>query len=408
MSLPVEASQSTGRPPRGLGRLLASTAVSMVGQGAVAAAVPLLAATLTRDPLGVSAVAAAMYVAWLVVGLPAGALVDRWPRRQVMVSADLVRALLLGGLSVAVLADRLPLAGLVAVVFLIASAGCFFDPAAQAGIPVLAGRESAALAKANGRLWTLDVLGRSLLGPPLGAAAFAAAAVAPFALNGVTFLLSAALLLGLHGLGRPQVSTPAPRVSHAVVEGLRFLLGHAALRLLTLGMATYNLGYNIAFATLVLFAQDELHVTERGFGFMLAMLAVGGVAGGWLAPKVHERLRPVMTYSVCLAVQGLAWLAVMLGAHVAAAYAALAVVGLASTVVSVVGGTARQTLTPDHLLGRITAGTRVFGIGSAAVGSIVGGLLASLGTLATPLLGAAGLLLVASLLFALPGLRRTS
>lgn len=381
--------------------LLASTGVSMVGQGAVAAAVPLLAATITRDPFGVSLVAAATYAAWLVVGLPAGALVDRWPRRLTMVSADLVRVALLALLAGAVLLDRLALPALIAIVFLIATAGCFFDPAAQATIPAVAGRERVALARANGKLWTLDVLGRSLLGPPLGAALFATAAALPFTLNVVTFLVSAVLLAGVPSIGRPASADPGQRVSRAVVDGVTFLAKHAELRLLTLGMATYNLGFNIAFATLVLFAQARIGLSASGFGILLAMLAVGGIVGGWLAPKVHARVPAAWTYAACLGVQGVAWLVAAFTEDRWVTGSALVVIGLASTVVSVVGGTARQELTPDDLIGRITAGTRVLGIGAAALGSLVGGAVASATNLTAPMLVAGALLLTCSAGFSL-------
>src|SRR3954465_1901925 len=92
---PVDAS-----PGRGLNRLLASTGVSIAGQGMVLAAVPLLAARLTGHPFEVSLTVAAPGGAWLVVGLPAGALVDRWPLRITMVVADLARALIVGALAV--------------------------------------------------------------------------------------------------------------------------------------------------------------------------------------------------------------------------------------------------------------------------------------------------------------------
>lgn len=381
--------------------LLASTGVSMVGQGAVAAAVPLLAATITRDPFGVSLVAAATYAAWLVVGLPAGALVDRWPRRLTMVSADLVRVALLALLAGAVLLDRLALPALIAIVFLIATAGCFFDPAAQATIPAVAGRERVALARANGKLWTLDVLGRSLLGPPLGAALFATAAALPFTLNVVTFLVSAVLLAGVPRTGRPASADPGQRVSRAVVDGVKFLAKHAELRLLTLGMATYNFGFNIAFATLVLFAQARIGLSASGFGILLAMLAVGGIVGGWLAPKVHARVPAAWTYAACLGVQGVAWLIAAFTEDRWITGSALVVIGLASTVVSVVGGTARQELTPDNLIGRITAGTRVLGIGAAALGSLVGGAVASATNLTAPMLVAGALLLTCSAGFSL-------
>jgi len=89
--------------------LLASTAISLTGDGAFLAAAPLLAAALTRNPVAVSTVTAAVYVPWLVFGLPAGALVDRWHRRRVMVTADLARAGVLAVLVGAMVAGWLTL-----------------------------------------------------------------------------------------------------------------------------------------------------------------------------------------------------------------------------------------------------------------------------------------------------------
>ncbi|WP_406025396.1 MFS transporter [Nocardioides sp. NBC_00850] len=407
MTTSVEAQQSTNSP-RGLRRLLASTGVSMVGQGAVSAAVPLLATTLTNDPFWVSVVAASTYAAWFVVGLPAGALVDRWPRRQVMVAADLIRVVLLAALVAGVALDLLSVGALAVIVFLIACAGCFFDPAAQAGIPILAGRDPATLARANGRFWTLDILGRSLLGPPLGSALFAVAVMLPLGLNVLTFLASALLLVGIRGLGAPASEHPAEPVLQAVKTGGVYLIKHAQLRMLTLGMGTYNLGYNIAFATFVLFATEHLGLKPGAFGVLLAMLAVGGLVGGWLGPRLHVRLSVMATYAICLVVQSAGWLLMLATPSVWLTGTLLVAVGLVSTVVSVVGGTARQSLTPDHLLGRITAGTRVVGIGSAALGSLIGGGVAQAGDLTTPLVVAGAFLLVGAAFFAVAALRRPS
>jgi len=399
----VDANQSPNAVAAspGIRRLLASTATSIAGQGAVATAIPLLAARLTRDPFSISLAMAATPMAWLVVGLVAGALVDRWPRRLTMVVADLVRASILAGLVLALATDRVSLALLIACVFGIAIAGCFFDPASQAAIPVLVGRDERRLAKANGRLWTLDVLGRSLIGPPVGAALFAFATPLPFVLNVVTFLASAALLSGLRGIGRPSSGTTGSGLGRSVIEGLRYLAGHRQLRLLTLGMTAYNFGFNVAFSTLVLFAQDRLGVSERGFGVLLAVAAVGGVIGGWLAPRVQARATPRQTYAACLTFQGIAWTALLLFSSVWASAGCLLAIGTLSTVVTVVGGTARHKLTPDHLLGRISAGTRVAGIGAAAIGAVVGGAVGSLGGLGAPLVVAAGVLLGSAAMFAL-------
>ena len=368
----------------GLGRLLASTGVSIAGQGMVIAAVPLLAASITRNPIGVSLTVAASYAAWLTVGLPAGALVDRWPRRRTMVLADLVRAVLLAVLAVAVLTDHASLPLLVVVVFLVGVAGCFFDPAAQAAIPMVVGRDPDSLARANGRLWSLDLVGRSLIGPPVGAALFALAAALPFVVNAGTFVISALFLTGLGALASPALAASKERVHTSVREGISFLVQHRELRALTIGMASFNLAYNIAFAPLVLFAQDRLHLSERGFGLLLAMVAVGGLVGAWVAPRLGRRITSLQTYAMGLALQGLAWGSIGLWPNRWVAGAALAFIGLASMVVTVIGASARQSLSPDELLGRISAGTRTMGLGAAGVGALLGGVIADAGGLSAP------------------------
>jgi MFS family permease len=362
------------------------------------AAAPLMAAALSRDPLAVASVSAAGYAAWLLVGLPAGALVDRWNRRGVMVASDLGRAAVLLAFVLLVLSDNATVATLCGAVFLVGIGSCFFDPAAQAVIPTIVGRDKERLSRANGRLWAIDTFGRSLAGPPAGAAAFAAARVLPFGLDASSFLLSAALVSRLPAPPAKPSIEHAPML-HAIKVGVAHLVRHPELRTVTLGMASYNLGYNIAFATLVLYAQDVLDLGTVGFGLLIASGALGGIAGGWLAPRIASKLSARSAYAVTLGVQAAAWCTVFLFANPWVTAAALVFVGIASTTGSVVGGSTRQLHTPDELLGRVVSSTRLFGIGSAAVGSVLGGVVADAGGLDAPFVIAAALLAVASLAF---------
>jgi MFS family permease len=331
----------------------------------VIAAGPLLAASLSSHPFAVSAAAAASPAAWLVMGLPAGALVDRLSRRQVMIVTDALRAVLLLILCTAIVLNVASIPLLICVVFLVGVGSCFFDPAAQAAIPFVVGRDERALSRANGKLWAIDTFGRGLVGPPLGAVFFGLAVSLPFGVEAGAFAISAALQVGL-----PHDDPPARRVGTRlraeIHEGVRFLAGHRQLRALTLGMASYNLGFNIAFATLVLFVEEKLGLSATGFGLLVAVMAVGGIAGGWLAPKVADHLNAQAAYAIALLAQAAAWLLIGVTASVPVAVACLALIGVASTTVSVVGGSARQILTPDHLLGRLMSVTRLFGIGAAA------------------------------------------
>lgn len=387
---------------RGLYRLLASTGVSIAGQGMVLAAVPLLAARLTSSPIGVSLTVAASYAAWLLIGLPAGALVDRWPRRLTLVIADLVRAAILGMLALAVLWGLANIWVLVVAVFLVGAANCFFDPAAQAALPAVVGRDADKLASANGRMWSLDLIGRTLLGPPVGAALFVAALSLPFFVNAGTFAVSALLLAGL---GRMNVSAPPeghPPILHSVRSGLSYLWMQGELRTLTIGMTIFNLAYNIAFSTFVLYAKDRLHVTDQGFGFLLAASAVGGLAAAYVIPKMRLELSATHLYALGLGTQGIGWLLIWLVQNAWVAALAIALVGTASMTVTILGSTMRQRLTPDELLGRISATTRVLGIGSAGIGALLGGTAASILGLSASVAAGAGAAVVSAVAFVAP------
>lgn len=387
--------------PGSIAVLLSATGIAVTGQGLALTAGPLLAADLSRNPLAVSAVTAATYAAVLLLGLPAGALVDRWLLRRVMVATDLIRFVLVTAFALLVWNGYGSIGLLVLIVFLVGVGNSFFDPAAQAAVPGVVGRDPTALARVNGKMWAIDIFGRGLVGPPLGALAFAASAALPFGLQGVAFLVSALLLTRLPE-PRAAVDPPTRSLLAEIREGVDFLARHAQLRTLTLGMASFNLGYNVAFAPLVLFVQDRLGLSNLGFGILIAVAAVGGVVGGWVAARLPTSLGPVSVYAVALGVQALAWLSLALGQHPAIAAVALFVIGLVATVVSVVGGSARQLLTPDDRLGRVVAATRVVGIGSAGLGALLGGAVAkATGLLESPLFTAAGLLLVTSAAFAI-------
>jgi MFS family permease len=389
---------STGR----LNWLLSASGVAIIGQGLAVSAAPLLAADLSRNPIAVSSVTAATYAAVLLLGLPAGALVDRWPLKRVMVATDLVRFVLLSVFAALVFTGAGSVWLLVGLVFLVGIGNSFFDPAAQAAIPGLVGKDARALARANGKLWALDTFGRGLAGPPLGAAAFAVASALPFGLQSLAFLTSALLLLRV---GDPHVSINSdPRRSLLVEirEGVRFVNRQRTIRALTLGTAVFNLAFNIAAAPFVLFAQDRLHLGSLGYGILLALSACGGIAGGWIGARIHERLPALRIIAMALGVQAAGWLLVLVSPNAILAGIGMLLTGIAATTVSVVVGATRQLLTPDGMLGRVVSAARVLGVGAAAIGALLGGILADVtGRIGAPLAVASIVLAVAAFPLAL-------
>jgi MFS family permease len=160
--------------PTGFGRLWTAQTVSSLGDGVTQAALPLLAPTLTRDPMALAVVTAARTLPWLLFGVPGGALVDRWDRwdrRRTMWVADTARAMLLAIPAVAAALDVLSIGLLAAVAFVLGLGGLFFDRAATACLPDLLGRDPALLERANSRLRGAQTAMSGFAGPPACGAA---------------------------------------------------------------------------------------------------------------------------------------------------------------------------------------------------------------------------------------------
>src|SRR6266511_2217802 len=259
-------------PGPGYHKLWTAAAVSTLGDGVFLAALPLLAATLSRDPLQVSLVAFAGWLPWLLFGLISGALVDRWDRRRVMWTVDAVRLALVGGLGVAVLAGGATIPLLATIGFLLGSGQTLFDNAAQSLIPTLVSRDTQRLERANSQLYGAQTVSQNFAGPPAGGALFALAASVPFLADAVSFAASSTLIATIRGSFAPQrpVGTAAeePRASLRadIAEGLRWPVAHRLLRVLAVMVGMMNLAVMAGEAILVLFAQEELGLGSVGYG----------------------------------------------------------------------------------------------------------------------------------------------
>ena len=382
--------------------LLAATAASVVGDGMLVAATPLAAAALSRSPADVGLVAAASTAAWLVFGIPAGVWVDRWDLRRTMILADLVRCLVLLGIGLLILFDRASIASLALGVFVVGVATCFFTPAGVAVLRLVVGADRTALTAANGRFWSIDAVGRTLAGPPLGAWAFGVFRWLPFFGDALSFGASAALL------GFVRVPSAAPPVAAPAASGfgagIRFLLGDRVLRALALGSFGFNFGYFVVFAPFVLYASARLGIGAIGFGLLVACGAAGSIAAGLLASLTATR-DPLSLYAFVFLAQGCAWLGVWLVPSAIAAGVGLAVVGAAAAVGTVTGQAARQVGTPTGLLGRVAAVHRVASSGGGTLGALAGGFLAGSLGFSAPFAVAVGFLLPSAVGFWVASLR---
>jgi predicted MFS family arabinose efflux permease len=337
---------------------------------------PLLAASLTRDPLLVAGLAFAQRLPWLLFSLVSGALVDRLDRRRLMATVDVARCLLLGLLGVAVLLDAATIPLLYAVFFAVGVAETLFDNASVSILPSVVARER--LPKANGRLLGARVVAEDLAGPPLGGVLFAAAAAVPFLLDAGTFAAAAALVAAMRGrfrVERPEEAPPTTLRSE-IAEGVRWLWRNRLLRILALAIGLMNVTLMATASILVLYAKERLGLGPAGYGLLFSSMAVGGIAASLVVERIVGWLGPATTMRVGLLIEASTHLVLALARSPLVVGAILALFGFHAITWNVTSISLRQELVPERLLGRVNSAYAVFSSGGTALGAVVGGLLA--------------------------------
>jgi MFS family permease len=382
-------------------RLYAASAASNLADGVNRVALPLLATTLTRDPVAVAGLTALAFVPWLLFALPAGAVVDRVDRKRAMAVTNVVRALALGALAVTVLTGAASLVVLYLVAFVVGVAETGYDSAARAMLPQVVRRDQ--LDRGNGLLTSAEEASQGFLGAPLGSVLFAAAAAAPLFTTAGGFLLAAVLVLTIAGAHRPvRAAGPRTTIRRDVAEGVGWLWRHRFLRGLTLVSASTSLVQSMTTGILVLLALDQLGVGEAGYGLLLTASGVGAVVGGLTAAPLARRIGRTATL-VAGAVLG----AVTTGAvaftddpWVAGALFAAGTAGVLFW--NVLTMSLRQALIPEELFGRVQGGYRTLVWGGIPLGALLGGVLADATSVPTVFVVAGcGLLVLAGVLWRL-------
>ncbi len=363
--------------------LFSATAVSNLGDGVGALAFPWLATLLTRDPVLIAFVAFATHLPWFLFAMPVGVLVDRSDRRHLIVMADLFRLLVSLGV-IALIATSLPQgaapAGSDALVPILALAGLAFflgtaevvrDNAAQTLLPsVVQGKQ---LETANGQLWSIEQIMGSFVGPPLAGVLIAWAVPGPFLLNACVFGLSA-WLIWLVALP-PRVAVPPRGLWVEMMEGWRYLRGHATLFRLAVMLGIMNLIHMMVTTVLVLYAQEVLGLGPTGHGLLLTAGAAGGVLGGLAGPWIIRKLTPTRSLHLALWMMPLAFALMAIAPGPWLTALALFIEMLAALIWNITTVSYRQREIPGALLGRVNATYRFFGWGMMPVGALLGGAL---------------------------------
>ncbi|WP_045272150.1 MFS transporter [Microbacterium azadirachtae] len=391
--------------PRRMGRdfrwLLASSWTSNVGDGVALAAAPLLIASMTSSPILVASGAILQFLPWLVFGLHAGAIADRFDRRRLVMVANAARAVVLLALCAFLVTGVADIWIVLASAFLYGTAEVFVDTAGSTLLPMLL--KPADLGLGNARLQAGFLVANQFAGPPLGAFLFAAGHAWPFLLEAVCVSLAVVLISRIArtpvpprpstgsgtamagSVGDATGSSPGGAKVHTdIAEGLRWLWRNPPVRMLVLIILLFNVTWAAPWGVLVLYATEHLHMGAVGYGMLTTASAAGGLLAtmsfGWLERhvsfaammRVCLSLEVVMHLAFALTTQG--WLALLI----------MFVFGFYAFIWGTISTTVRQRLVPHELQGRVSSVNSVGVFGGMVIGQALGGVIAQAWGLTAP------------------------
>ncbi|MFF3286080.1 MFS transporter [Streptomyces sp. NPDC003023] len=377
--------------------LLAGAAAGQVGAQVTLVALPLVAVLeLEATAFQVGLLTAAETAAFLLIGLPAGAWVDRMRKLSLMIRVDLVRAAAMASIPSAAVAGVLTMPQLYAVALVTGVATVFFDVAHQSYLPQLLPREQ--LVAGNGALETVRSSAQ-VTGPGLGGGLVQLVG-AHFAIvaDAIGYAVSALFLRGIRQPESKPEALPGASLRADVAEGLRFVLGHPLLRVIAVATGLGNFFTAIVMATQTVFLVRVLGLEPLAVGLMLSASAVGGLAGALCAGKLADRfgharmiwLSPLVTgpFALLWPLSGRGASAVMFAIASGAVFFGAVVYNIAQV-------SFRQALCPPRLLGRMNATLRFLMWGTLPLGALAGGAVAgAFGTRTALFVCAAGFLAV--------------
>ncbi|MFE4869306.1 MFS transporter [Streptomyces sp. NPDC056682] len=411
MSLLDEAAPEARAAPGPLRRnrdfllLWTGAGLSALGLRASVVAYPLLMIFFGDSPTGAGVVGFAALLPQLVVQLPAGALIDRWDRRRLLVLCDLAGLIAMAGVTAMLLAGRLWLPVVAAAAFVDGTAGLFYRLGERAAISHVVHP-----AQLNAALGQNEARGQAagLLGQPAGSGLFQFGRWLPFAFTAVTHLVALCTLLLIRRDLQGERSAPASSLRTEVGEGLRWVWGRRFMRAAVGLLAGSNLLFQILTLTLALVIKENGGSPVQ-IGMIGLVAGAGGIAGALAGSRAAGRAAPRAVLAGALTL----WAALMAPvAFVSNPYLLGALLGgmsFAGALMNVVAGVHQVRITPEALQGRVTSVFALLGSGMASAGALAGGvLLASFGTHRTALAIAAAMGLLALVSLVSPALRESA
>jgi MFS family permease len=362
-------------------RFLTSRLISLTGTSVTYVAFPVLVYSLSGSPFLTALVAALEAIPYLMFGLPAGALADRFNRKRVMVAVDGVNAAVLASIPIASWFGALTVPHLLVAAFVVPALFVFFDAADFGALPTLVGRDRIALA--NSALWSTSTVVETVV--PLAAAALFAV-VSPaslIAVDALSYVASAALIRTIVRPLSEQRQLDSPLSASALVadvrEGLAFLWSHLTVRSMTMVGAAQSIAGGAFMGQMVVWADRDLDVREGDWrlGVLFSSWGVGVLVTSLLMPRLVRRFGAARLTLLALPFSALLCVLTTLARDWVTGTVAMIAWGAAYMAVVINAITYRQQVTPEPLMSRVNTTGRMlsFGLGTP-IGALLGGLVA--------------------------------
>lgn len=414
MVLPAEPPTTESRPlGQSLGnasfrRLFGSSVTSTLGAAISLVSVNWIVYHYTRSAIDITYLGLTGIVPGIVLGLLAGVVADRYNRRSLMVTSDLVRMSGMGVLTVALFAFGFSLALILATMVLVNCFSALFTPASQALLPSLVAKGT--LEDANGLLQSFNGVAYSAGSAAGGIFVVTLGAVWGLGINALTYALSAMFLIQIAAeLGRPLRSpSRAPGTFGADLrEGMSYVLEHRPIFEASFGYLPSNFLASCVSPFFVVYAGTKFGGNAAVYGYLAAALAAGTAVGALTVGRVRSRPIAGILMGVCLVVEGVSFVALALSNSLGLSILAAAVDGLTIGFANTVYYATIQAVVPDAVLGRVMSVGDFGSFASIPAGLVAGGLLiAAYGVTLVYLVAGLGVILTGIFLLSLPDFRR--
>ncbi|HEX4812486.1 MAG TPA: MFS transporter [Nonomuraea sp.] len=359
-------------------RFLSSHLASELGANISRVALPLVAVlVLHASPVEVGLLASLQTAAYLLIGLPAGVWVDRLRRRRVMMVADTARFALLGSIPLAAELGLLSIEMMLTVALLVGTAQVFNDVADQSYLPKLV--SSGQLSDGNAKVEVIRS-GSFLAGPAVGGVLVQLlGASRTLVATALSALVSSLLLRSIRAPDEPPPATEHPPLLRGIGEGLATVWRDRLMRMFVAWTALGNLCVSGVLGLSVLFLTEEVKLAPGPIGLLLMSGGVGGIVGGLTGGLLARKYGTARMTWLAASVGGpFGLLLPLTEADWRVVCFALTSIMLtwSAALVSVGQNTYRQTVTPEHLLGRVSASVRFVSWGTMPLGALLGGIVA--------------------------------